>query len=37
MKELTATVIDPIGLHARPVSYITAEGFKIQMWYSYYK
>nr|WP_307910666.1 HPr family phosphocarrier protein [Mycoplasmopsis bovis] len=28
MKELTATVIDPIGLHARPASYITAEASK---------
>ncbi|MGV2392428.1 UNVERIFIED_CONTAM: HPr family phosphocarrier protein [Campylobacter lari] len=28
MKELTATIIDPIGLHARPASFISAEAAK---------
>ncbi|WP_029513561.1 HPr family phosphocarrier protein [Mycoplasmopsis primatum] len=28
MKELTVTIIDPIGLHARPASFITAEASK---------
>ncbi|MBZ4195327.1 HPr family phosphocarrier protein [Mycoplasma tauri] len=28
MKELHVTIIDPIGLHARPASFITAEASK---------